>query len=565
MTLLLLAGVAFATDWYVDPVNGSDAGDGSQAAPWGTLEAVVAAHAFTTLQWDALPYVEGVSVLVPGDRGAVQPGDTVWLLSGHHGNLELVEAYLDAPITLAALPGHTPTLGHVLVRSSSQWVLKGLTVSPSFETPYGSSTMIDIDDHSWTGPSEAIVVEDCTLFSVEDSSPWTADDWNALARNAITVDGDGSVVRGNRMTNVNFGVQVTGTDVLVEHNVVENFAGDGLRGLGDRGIFQYNLVKNVYDVNDNHDDGFQSWSVGADGQVGTGEVVGITLRGNTFLNFEDPNQPLLGPLQGIGCFDGMFRDWVIENNVVVVDHWHGISLYGMQGGRIVNNTVIDIDGATGVGPSWIKVTAHKDGTPSDGVVIRNNLVDSLALDGTNLVEDHNLVGEDPTLHLVDWPRDLHLLAASTAIDAGSPDLAPSLDRDGLPRPAGGAVDIGAYEFGAVAPPVDSADTASHTGTPATGTADTGTAPGTVLPTGSTLGPTTSPGSTSTPSDTLLSTPTAATPDEAARGKGCGCGAVPPGGAGGLVALLALAVSCRRRCLEVTPVRRARPRWIPPLA
>ena len=37
----------------------------------------------------------------------------------------------------------------------------------------------------------------------------------------------------------------------------------------------------------------------------------------------------------------MFVDWVIENNVVIVDHWHGITLGGARNCRIVNNTVID--------------------------------------------------------------------------------------------------------------------------------------------------------------------------------------------------------------------------------
>ena len=59
-----------------------------------------------------------------------------------------------------------------------------------------------------------------------------------------------------------------------------------------------------------------------------GEVVGLVLRGNTIINYEDPDQPHRGTLQGIGCFDGMFVDWIIENNVIIVDHYHGITLSG---------------------------------------------------------------------------------------------------------------------------------------------------------------------------------------------------------------------------------------------
>ena len=58
-------------------------------------------------------------------------------------------------------------------------------------------------------------------------------------------------------------------------------------------------------------------------------------------NYEDPNQPFRGTLQGLGCFDGFYIDWVIENNLVVTDHWHGISLCGAVNCRIVNNTVVD--------------------------------------------------------------------------------------------------------------------------------------------------------------------------------------------------------------------------------
>ena len=153
---------------------------------------------------------------------------------------------------------------------------------------------------------------------------------------------------------MNFGISVTGASNVVERNVIENFSGDGLRGLGDYGVFEFNTVKNCYDVNANHDDGFQSWSVGPGG-VGTGVVRGIVLRGNRILNYEDPNQPHRGTLQGIGCFDGFFEDWIIENNEILTDHWHGITLSGARNCRIVNNTVVDLN-TTSPGPA---VDSHR--------------------------------------------------------------------------------------------------------------------------------------------------------------------------------------------------------------
>ena len=184
-------------------------------------------------------------------------------------------------------------------------------------------------------------MEQCRAQSVQDASGWTVEDWNSLACNGIQVDGRNMTVRNCILRNVDFGISVTAADSMIEGNTVENFAGDGMRGLGDNTTFQYNTVKNCYDVNRNHDDGFQSWSRGEDGRVGRGEVRGIVLRGNTIINFEDPGQPYRGTLQGIGCFDGMFVDWVVENNVVITDHFHGITLSGARNCRIVNNTVID--------------------------------------------------------------------------------------------------------------------------------------------------------------------------------------------------------------------------------
>jgi hypothetical protein len=46
-------------------------------------------------------------------------------------------------------------------------------------------------------------------------------------------------------------------------------------------------------------------------------------------------------------------------------------------------------------------------------------------------------------------NDYHLKTGSPAINAGTRVSAPYADLAGLPRPAGGSIDIGAYEFGAL--------------------------------------------------------------------------------------------------------------------
>lgn len=445
--LCCVARAAAAADFYVDPDHGSDAGDGSAAHPWRSLQTMFDDGLVETRDWPSYPYVPGMTLVTINAGAPVRAGDTIWLRSGYHGDVVVADAYNTAPITIAVQPGQSPRIRTVLVRSAQNWILRGLVVSPSFAPVNEHLTMLSIENHGWTGPSFDVEVDHCTLHSVADASSWGADEWINLASDGIHVGGDRVSVHDCSVRNVRFGIGVDGADARIRRNVIDGFSADGLRGLGDGGVFEYNTVKNDYigdELDENHDDGFQSWSIGSDGEVGTGAVTGVTLRGNLFINAENPANPLRGTLQGIGCFDGLFVDWVVENNVVITDHWHGISFYGMRDSRIVNNTVIDLaDGQPG--PPWIGVFPHKDGRHSQNIVVRNNLATDYTLSGDGIVDDHNLVITDAAALFVAPPFDLHLRAGAAAIDAGSATLAPALDVEGRGRPQGAGFDIGAYE------------------------------------------------------------------------------------------------------------------------
>ncbi len=447
LALMLFSGFSInAADYHVDPKNGDASNDGGAESPWKSLQEVIDGGLVESRNWESLPYEEGKRLAAKNAGAKVKAGDTIWLRDGYYGDLFIEGFYNSGSITIAALEGHEPRFRTVRVRSSSNWTLKGLRVSPEFGEGKKPRNLIELESHGFKGPVHDITVEGCVIRSAEDTSDWSAEDWNRRSCSGIDVDGTRMTVRGNYLKNVNFGISVSASHSLVEGNVVENFAGDGLRGLGDRSVFQYNTVKNCYDVNGNHDDGFQSWSLGPKG-VGTGVVKGIVLRGNRIVNYEDPNQPHRGTLQGIGCFDGMFEDWVVENNVVVVDHFHGITLLGASDCRIVNNTVIDPNG-TRPGPPWISVGKHKKGAPSSGCTVRNNLAGSVNVaDGRDMTVDHNLkVDMKESIFVNAAAYDLRLKEGSPAIDAGVRESAPSLDITKAPRPQGPAPDIGAYEF-----------------------------------------------------------------------------------------------------------------------
>jgi len=188
--------------------------------------------------------------------------------------------------------------------------------------------------------------------------------------------------------------------------------------------------------------------------VGKGTVYRITLRGNIFISRRNPAQPYYAPPQGIGCFDGMYEDWVVENNLIVSQTYHGIALYGAVNCKVVNNTLVEnpLDGTGTIRP-WVLVTSHKanaDGTPwavpSTGNLIRNNIsARPASMVAGGGVIDHNQTTTAYTTYFTDYAGfDFSLKPTAPAVDAGLETDAPTSDIDGNPRII--PFDIGAYEY-----------------------------------------------------------------------------------------------------------------------
>ncbi len=407
-------------EYFLNPVHGSAQNSGTRDQPWDSLETVCKA------------------------KKKIAAGDILTLESGFHGSPVLRGTNADW-VTIRSAPGAHPTLKRLTVRAARRWRIEGLEISPSATQPYQRVPMLTV-----SRDCSEIQVENCRLYSIDDAAQWSAHDWDTLSCNGILVSGQNCLVQSNVLRNVNFGISSDGPSNVVSWNVVENFSGDGLRGLADYDIFEHNLVENCYDVNDNHDDGFQSWTTGKNG-VGSGVIKGIVLRGNRIINYIDPNQPFRGTLQGIGCFDGFFEDWVIENNEILVDHWHGITLGGARNCRIINNTVVDLNDHS-PGPPWIMIGRHKNGSPSSGNLVRNNLATAYSIQAGSAVEDHNGKVREYEKYFRAYPKDLRLKNGSPAIDAGSNDSAPVIDISGNKRPLDGdgdgkaACDLGAHEY-----------------------------------------------------------------------------------------------------------------------
>ena len=355
--------VATAATFHCDPVHGSAKGEGSAGRPWGRIEEVIRARLFE---------VRDAQGLAADSKAQIKAGDTVLLRSGWHGVIRLPGGYNEEPITIAAAPGHTAQVGWIDIAGGRNWVIKGLSVSPSLSpTPLARAPrdLVKLGEHGATD-STGLVIEDCFIYSVLDTSHWSAQDWITKPQNGIWLGRHGKrhIARNNFVLNTRFGISLCAPDCIAEGNVVANFSGDGMRVTRDGQVAQFNVIKNglvsARDGDDNHDDGIQCFLFNA----GRGTVRNVTLRGNVIINREKDGLPFPNGVQGIGFFDGPLVNFLVESNVVCVNHFHGLSLYDAQGCTIRDNTCFTR--STGRMQPWVML-GQKRKSASGNTVERN--------------------------------------------------------------------------------------------------------------------------------------------------------------------------------------------------
>ena len=405
LLILLLQSTASAATLYVSP-EGSGSGY-SESSPCALDSAITMAQA----------------------------GDEIYLRNGFYGDLRISGQRNSGNITIAAQPGHNPGVRSVVVSGSRRWTIRGLEISPELTSPYVRGSLVNIHPDC-----DNITIEDNDLYYTRDSSGWSASDWTSIPeRYAILTEGTNIVIRNNNLKNVYLGLKIREGSALVENNTIENIGGDAISINTNNVTLKNNTLKNFYKIDGNHDDGIQ----GHRGGDGSTPIENITISGNLIISREPHlTNPLLGDTQGILADNTPLINWIVENNVIITNHWHGISLYGASDSRVVNNIVFNPTFERG-----IRISFNNQGR---NCVVRNNIAANYYVGGTNVVADHNIDIDDynPEELFVDYRNyDLRHRAGSPAIDAGSATLAPSTDINGNRRPQGSGYDIGAYEYG----------------------------------------------------------------------------------------------------------------------
>lgn len=466
--------------FYVDPLKGSPSGDGSSSRPWRTLADVLnPANKLVATQGHAgTAFNKGTdTALHPVNPSApIKPGDLILLKSGDHGSIAITNMYNSDFITVAAAPGAVPVIDKLALVSSAKWMFQGITFQGMATAATGAKTvtassalLVSTGYGDWEGATSDIVFDNDTFQTAASTSGWTDFDWLSKPYSyALRISGACTSVSSSHFQNVLNGIAVAAEKALIQGNVIEKFSNDAMDILASNMLVQGNTIKNGLNTLSDpwHADGIQGWSAISNGVTATN--TNVTIDSNTIIKTGDPKTTYM---QGISLFDGKWSNLVVQNNVVAVNTWNSIAIYGAQNAMVMNNTVVSPD-PTGH-PSWIQIHDAKDGTPSRGVTVRNNVATQFDIGKGTTAFDHNIAAGSITafsgstksvirsgnfgaantvlpavltgfmnLNPSAGTFDVRLRPTSVAVGFGSATDAPLLDITGKRRMT--PIDVGAY-------------------------------------------------------------------------------------------------------------------------
>ena len=445
----------FGHVWYFDPVHGMTkmaGGNGSQAAPWNNLQALIQPEAgysyplLTTAPYRQVPVPGQPAVNKTGpDAGPVAPGDEILLMSGNYGEVSIggLSAVISNSdfVTIEAAPGQTPILASLFIGETNKWVFNGLKVQSLHTAARGANALVQIKDAGATLPTSDIVLENMIISSQDDAEAWSQAQWVADASNGFsalsTAPGTNTKcvsLTGSHISNVRFGASLEASQLVFSNNQLDHFGDDGIDYAASNLAITKNDIHDNLNIGDgNHEDAMQ----GVIGILTPGTTVNhfqnILIDSNLIIRQSDPELAFPTYLQGIDTFDEDWTNVTVTNNVLITSACWGIGFSSIHNGLIANNTVV-ADGLVATpgcaGANVAVGDKTPEGSPSSNTVVRNNLTNQIEVDDLNngVEMDHNVIMSGGYSPMLIWywngaPQYIGkpgTYANSNIIDSGGP-------------------------------------------------------------------------------------------------------------------------------------------------
>jgi len=431
--ILIAPQIVAGNTYYVNHANGNDGNPATESLPWKTIQkAANSLKAGDTVVVSSGNYPERVIVRNSGSNGSV-------ISFTVNGSVEC--------------RGFTIRADYILV--------KGFKVTSTTTTPSEAMEGIFIE-------GKFCIIEENYAY------------YNPRAGINVRPGSANCIIRNNRCHRNSPGINIDGTDHIIENNEVWGSrayhtptgynAGDadGIRFWGSGHIFRGNYIHDIkYDDPENqgyspHIDAFQTYKT-ASGAAGSNILIernlirlpyyqdklacatGLTLADASYITFQNN---IVFAFRGTDTVFQNNHHMRIENNTFIGSLTfpsavlpYGILLKNCPYSTVKNNIIYDQVGQA----------IYLDGNTYTGLNIGYNCTynsDGSRPRGT--AQPHDLWKVNP--RFVDPANnDFHIPADSPCIDAGATLSEITDDYDGNPRPIGGKYDIGAYEFQGISP------------------------------------------------------------------------------------------------------------------
>lgn len=490
LSMCLTPPTTFPHIWYVDP-NAANGGNGSQATPWNSLQAL--ANTVTGLGFST-------PLLTTAGGGPVAPGDEVLLMSGtasQYGAISVSAVNNSSFVTIAAAPGQTPVLTSLVFTNSSEFVVSNISAQGTLG-PNGA-----LFDANWSGTSTVhdIIFDHLTGSSADNATvaTWTQTDWQSNATKGVYLGNAGGTttnqgycitLTNSHLFNVRNGLGLFTDSTFIWNNEIDH-CGDDIIDFGASNlVIKHNYLHDSINIGDGvHMDGMQGFHSPQfyhDLLIDSNLVLFQTDAALPFTLISDT------PQYNDGIGEGN-KDWtrlVITNNIITWGN-HGIGVAGCRDCVVAGNSTlpgylqyagIPVAGDIGI------FGQNPDGVfQSANIVVRNNYSAFLTIfDPTAIVEDNMMSisaatsgasarlivngsfifprtpGTYGTNNVIDsvgpagqittfnnvgpaFAYDFHLLSSAPARGFGvNTTPTPTVDIDGLPRAP--THDVGAHVF-----------------------------------------------------------------------------------------------------------------------